>query len=256
MLRAWLAMRTKVGLAYRGDLLFAVLGDAVVALVGLAALGVLFTHAEHIAGFDLADLLMAWGLAQAALGVHGAAFSGLTALNRQYLVRGGLDRVLLRPGNPYLQIMLEHLRPGALAITALGLTAFCWGWMLGGVGSATRLVMVPVFVAGGALLVAGLLTATATLGLWTRHEGSAVGLVSQFAGFAHVPPAVLPRGFAVLVTAVIPFAFAGFVPATWFQGRDEWAWMALAQPALGVVVFTAGYSFWRASLPRYGSVGH
>ncbi|MBW2253734.1 MAG: ABC-2 family transporter protein, partial [Deltaproteobacteria bacterium] len=251
---SYLLMRAKVRLAYRGDLALSVLGDLLVAMVGLAAVAVLYHHVSHIRGYDLWEVLTSWGLAQATLGVFWTAFGGLNTLNRQYILGGDLDRVLLRPLDPYLQVMLDHLDPGALLLTVLGLGVFTWGWLGGGAhGGVSHLVLLPVFLLCGALLIAGLLTAAAALGFWFHHQGTAVGLLSQFSGFAHYPLEVLPRPWAILVTTALPFAFTGFLPATFYMDRPEWAPLVVLQPLIGISLFAAGYGFWRVSLRRYES---
>lgn len=254
---AWLRARLQARLAYRGDLAFALLGDLVLALVGLVAAGTLFHHVSDLRGYDLHDVLMSWGLAEASLGLFWTLFGGLYAFNRQYLLDGELDRVLLRPVHPYLQVLLDHVNPGALALVALGLGVFGWGAAGAGVSwTVLQIVLLPVYPLAGALVIAGVLTATASLGFWFRHPGSAVGLVGQFTGFAHWPVAVLPGPFRALVLTALPFAFAGFVPATLFMERSAWIPWALAQPIVGASAFAAGYALWRLSLPRYTSAGH
>ena len=256
-LAAYLAMRLKARLAYRGDLLVAAAGDVLVATVGLAAVGVLFHHTDTLGGFGVWEVLLGWGLAQTSLGVFWTLFPGLYALNRQYLLQGELDRVLLRPLDPYLQVMLDHVNPGGLLLSAVGLGVFLWAAAASGLAWSVGMVLLfPVIVLCGTLLVAGVLTATAALGFWMHHEGSAVGLVYQFAGFAPYPLTILPRPFAFLVTAVLPFAFVGFLPATLYMDRPAWWPLAIAQPLVGLVVFFLGWGFWRFSLRRYGSAGH
>lgn len=247
MVGAWVRLRLQSRLAYRGDLVLASLGDVLLAAVGLVMLGTIFLHVDRLAGFTARDVLLGWGLAQASLGLFQAAFAGLYAMNRQYLLQGDLDRVLLRPVDPWLQVMLDHLNPGALLTSLAGLAVFAWA-----VEPGFELLLLPVFVVCGALLVAGILTATAALGFFVHHEGSAVGLVHQLAGFAPWPVTILPGPFALIA---LPFAFAGFVPATLYMDRPEWWPLALAQPVVGVAVFVAGLAFWRLGLRRYGSAG-
>jgi ABC-2 type transport system permease protein len=57
------------------------------------------------------------------------------------------------------------------------------------------------------------------------------------------------------VLTAVPFAFAGFVPATYYMDRPGWATLALVQPLVGLACIAAGYGFWRVSLRRYASSG-
>jgi viologen exporter family transport system permease protein len=255
--RAWLGIRLQARLAWPADALFAVLGDLVVAAVGVAVVLALYAHVSAIRGWSAGEVLMAWGLAQASLGGTRALFGGLWVLNRRYVLGGELDRVLLRPADPFAQVMVDEADPGPLWLALAGLGVFGWGAGQAGIPlGPAQAAAVLAFVAGGVLLVAGVLTATASVGFWMRHEGSAVGLAAQLTAFAHVPLDALPRGWALLVTTALPFAFTGAIPAAWLTGHQPWARLGEVQPLVGIAAFAVGQGLFRAGLRRYGSAGH
>ncbi len=255
-IRAALARRASALLARPGDALARLAADVVVTAAGVLMILAVFDHTEHVAGWTAGEVLMAWGLAQGALGLTRAVFGGLWVLNRRYLLGGELDALLLRPLGPYTQVLIGHVEPGALALTAGALGVFAVGAARQGVALGPgNLVAAAVFVVGGTLLLAGVLTATASVGFFTAHRGSAVGLVTGLVGLAHVPPEALPRLWAWALTTVLPLAFTGVVPAAWFSGRAPWAELALLQPLIGLVAFAGGFAVWRVGLARYGSSG-
>jgi ABC-2 type transport system permease protein len=251
--RAFLTLRGHALLSRPGDLAAGLLGDLVVALSGLLVIAALFSRTTSIAGFGAGEVLVAWGLAQAALGLAQGLFAGLFVLNRRYLLGGELERVLLRPLDAYAQVMAEHLDPGGLVRVIVGFGVVWWGAARAGVALApTALAAVCAWTLGGALLIAGVLTAAASLGFRIRHEGSAVGLIAQFQGLAHVPLPVLPVPFAAVALTVLPFALTGFVPAMALCGRPEWTVLAAVQPAIGLAAFVLGRVAFARGLARYG----
>lgn len=258
-MRAWrtlVGLRVRAILARPGDLVAGIVGDAVVAGSGLVVIAALFHRAGPIAGFHAGEVLVAWGLAQAALGVAQALFAGLFTLNRRYLLGGEMDRVLLRPLDPFGQVMVERLDPGGAVRTLVGLGVVAHGASAMGVALGLgTLAAIGAWTVGGALLVAGVLTAAASTGFRIRHEGSAVGLVAQFQGLAHVPLPVLPAPFAAAALTVVPFALTGFVPAMALCGRPEWTALAAAQPILGIAAFALGRWTFARGLARYGEIG-
>lgn len=253
---AYLAMRLKVKVAYRGDLAFNALGDVVVTLVGLFLVASIYHHVPHVRGYDVYEVLLCWGFAESCLGLFWTGFQGLYAINRQYILGGELDRVLLRPIDPFVQILGDHLHPEGIPVLGLGLVVLGlgasgldvpWTW--------DRIALLPVFIVAGTLVIGGVLTAVTAVGFWVHHQGSAIGLAYQLTVYGRYPLDFLPRPLAILVSTLVPFAFAGFVPATYYMDRPEWYPYALAQPIVGLACFVFGYGFWRYSLRRYASTG-
>ncbi len=253
---AYLLMRAKVKLAYRGDFALSSLGDLVVTTVGLFLVATIFHHVPEVRGYDVHEVLVCWGMAEASLGVFWVLFQGLYAVNRQYILGGDLDRVLLRPLDPYLQILLDHVHIEDVPVIGLGLAVLAFGVSGGGVEMTwDRWLLLPVFVLSGSAVIGGCLTAVTALGFWMHHQGSAIGLAYQLTVYGRYPLEFLPRPLALLVTTVLPFAFAGFIPATYFMDRPDWYGWALAQPLVGAACLGAGYAFWMFSLRGYASTG-
>lgn len=248
-------MRAKVRLAYRGDFLLNSLGDLLVAGIGVVFLWAIFRHVPDIQGWSFAEVLLIWGMGETCAGLFFVLFQGLWALNQQYILRGELDRVLLRPLDPYLQVMLDHLNLEDLPVALLGLG------MVGFAGSRLPQVapwqwlLLPVFVAAGVLVLAAVLTAFSSLGFRILHRGTAVGLVYQATAFNRYPLDLFARPLQRLLTYVVPFAFVAFFPACWLLGRDPWQALGLAQPLVGVVLFAAAWALWHRALRSYRSPG-
>ena len=254
--RVYIAMRLKVRLAYRGDFLFNLTAEALTPAVGLLMVLSIYHHVPTVRGYSVNEVLLGWGLGQSSLGLFWVVFSGLSVFNRLYLIEGGLDRTLLRPLNPFVQVLVDHLNVENLPTVGMGLAVFAMGAMgLGQGWSAAQWLMLPVFIVSGAMVVGGVLTAVSAVGFWTHHQGSATGLVYTLTGFGYYPLSFLPRVVAVLLCTVLPFAFMGFIPATFYMDRPMWIPIALSQPLVGCACMAVGYGFWRLSLRRYASTG-
>lgn len=255
---AWLrygAMRAKVRLAYRGDFLLNAVGDLLVAAIGAVFVWAIFRHVPDVRGWTFSEVLFIWGMAQTSSGLFFVLFQGLWALNQQYILRGELDRVLLRPMNPYAQIMLDHLNLEDLPVALLGCVMIAWA--LPGLPPFRLLQwsLLPVFVLGGVLVLAGVLTAFSSLGFRILHRGTAVGVVYQASAFNRYPLDIFPRSVQRMLTWVVPFGFVAFFPATWYLGRSGWLPFAAAQPLVGLLLFVGASWLWRRSLRYYRSPG-
>jgi ABC-2 type transport system permease protein len=251
----YLLMRAKVRLAYRGDFLLNAAGDLLVAAVGVIFLWAIFRHVPDIRGWDFSEVLFIWGMAETATGLFFVLFQGLWYVNQRYLLQGELDRVLLRPLDPYLQVLFDNINLEDLPVCGLGLAMMAAA--LPGLPSFSlaQWAALPVFLAGSVAILGGVLTGVSSVGFRIHHRGTAVGLIYQGAVFNRYPIDVFPTGIQRLMTYVVPFAFTAFYPATWYLGRQEWLAHAFAQPLIGVLSLAVGVGLWKRGLLSYRSPG-
>lgn len=249
-------MRIQARLAWRGDLLASLLGGALIAAAGPVVVLTLFRHVEHLGGWTGPEVLFCWGFADTVSAIFYVVFQGLYVLNRRYILEGELDRLLLRPLDPYVQLMVDNLSledlPG-LAVGLLIMAGAVW-WGLPPV-AFWRWLTLPIALLSGAAVLGGLLTAFACLGFHLRHRGTAVGLALQVGTFVRYPLDLFAAPLRWLLTVALPLGFAGFYGAAWIIGGDSWMVYALAQPLVGLLAMGLGYGAWRLGLRRYDSAG-
>jgi ABC-2 type transport system permease protein len=248
-------MRAKVRLAYRADFLVNAVGDVLVAGIGVVFLWAIFRNVPTISGWAYGEVLFVWGMAEATTGLFYVCFQGLWSVNQRYVLLGEMDRVLLRPLDPYVQIMLDNVNLEALPVALLGVLMMAYASTALPAFALWRWLLLPVFLFGGVAVLAGVLTAVSSVGFRVLHRGTAVGLVYQAAAFNRYPVTIFPRWIQRVLTFVVPFAFTAFFPATFFLGRNEWLGWALVQPLVGLLVLVVGVGIWRRGLRHYRSPG-
>ena len=254
---AWkmILQRAKVRLAYRADFLIMAVGDVLLAAVGLLFLTTLFHHLPGLGGWSAAEVLYCWGFAEAAVGLFFVVFGGLFVLNQRYIVGGELDRVLLRPLDPYAQVLLDNVSWEDLPVLFLGIGAMAWAAPDLGDVAAWRWAMVPLLVVTSACVLGGLLTTVSSAGFHLHHRGTSVGLVFQLSTFTRYPLDLFHPALRLLLTFALPLGFAGFYPASLVLHATEWHPYALVQPVVGIAALALGYAAFRFGLTRYASSG-
>ncbi|MDP2309798.1 MAG: ABC-2 family transporter protein [Pseudomonadota bacterium] len=255
LLRKFLAQRLKVRLAYRFDFAVNALGDVLLAGVGLVFLDTLFLHVQGLGAYSPSEVLFCWGFAECVVGLFFVIFQGLWVLNQRYIVGGELDRVLLRPVDPYVHVLLDNVSLEDLPIALLGGAVMIVAAPGLGAVPAWHWVMLPVLLLGGACVLGGLLTIVSSAGFHLHHRGTAVGLVFQLSTFARYPIDLFSSPVRLLLTWALPLGFAGFYPASFLMDRPEWHVYALAQPLVGLAALALGYGAFRFGLVRYASTG-
>jgi ABC-2 type transport system permease protein len=240
LLRARLRARRPV------EVVLAAASAAATTGTGVAVVWALTAHGP-VRGWSRAEILLCFGFAEICHGLFWFAFDGLQYLNRRYLLGGEIERLLARPADPWLLLLLDHLRPEALPVVAVGVSLVAWS------GGWTAILVAPVFGVGGAALLGGFLTALAASGFWLGHGGTAIGLVWQLSAAGRYPPELLHPVLRLLATAVVPFAFTGWIPAAFCLGRIG-GWAAL-QPFMGLGALLAGRAVFSVGLRRWRARG-
>ena len=254
--RLYFAQRLKVRLAYRVDFAINALGEVFLAGVGILFLTTLFQHVNTLESWTAAEVTFCWGFAETVVGLFFMGFNGLYSLNQRYILGGELDRALLRPADPYLQVLLDNLSFEDVPIALLGLFVMGWASLDMAPIPAWKLALMPLYLASATAVLGGLLTAISSIGFHLHHRGTAVGLVFQLSTFTRYPIDLFARPLRWLLTFVLPLAFSGFYPAVFFMDRPEWMPYAIAQPFVGAACMGLGYLGWRVGLERYTSSGN
>lgn len=249
--RTLLAARLRATLADPADLAARVLGDVLVAALGLVFLWALFQATGDLRGWRAPEVLVVWGLAEAANGVALAVFAGLSQQNQRYVLTGDLDRLLLRPVDPLLSLLAEQAAPGHLVLTVLGVGIVALSPVALPAASWAAL---PLVVLGGAALIGGLMLGIAAVGLRIPHRGQTVGLVHQAASFTRYPLRVFPDWMVLLLVTVVPMGLVAAVPGAAALGRLPLV-AGLAPVGAGGVALLAGAVAWRRALAAYASTG-
>ena len=247
--------RLKAALAYRGDLVASAASNVLIVCTGLVFLLALMERVPSMGVWSRAQMVFCWGFAECAIGVLYLLFGGLFVANHRYILGGELDRTLVRPANPLLQVLAENLGIDDISVILVGGGVMAWASPGLGDVPAWRWLLLPVFLVCAALTLGGLLVGFVSVGLRLHHRGTAVGLVSHLAIFNRYPIDLFGLPLRLLLTFALPLAFAGFYPASFFIGNDAWFSFAVATPLVAATTLSLGYAAWSSGLRHWASTG-
>lgn len=242
-------------LAYRGDLFVQMLDELLRGLVALAMLQIYTSKTEALAGWTADQLLFVLGFSLVPISLFHCLCSNLYQLNTRYVIEGNLDRVLLRPYPVFLQICFDRLAiedlsgvilgSALMAIAAARIPGFDW--------SLPHLLLLVAMLLSATGVVVAVFMAFAATGFWFTDRVGMVPPVYNLMEFGRWPTRLYADWLKLLITCIIPFAFAGFLPASVFIGGDMWP--ALAAPAVAIAALLVANLIWRMGLARYNSAG-
>jgi ABC-2 type transport system permease protein len=253
----FLAQNIKIKLEYKADFVIMLFTGSVLQLLGLLFLGVLFSKIPPIQGWTMWEIVLILASIFFTEGVVSFAFEGMWRTVR-LINLGDLDRFLLRPVSPILQILVYDLgvhgignmiTGAVLFAVALSRTQIVW--------TADRILFIPVLIISAAAIRTAISFAANCSGFWLTSFYNAFPLmVHQMADFAKYPSTLFTEPIRFLVTVVLPYAFIGYVPAVYLFNKEPWGVLAWLIPAVALWCVVIARIVFYHGLKRYDSPGN
>ena len=121
---------------------------------------------------------------------------------------------------------------------------------LGRVITGSQLLAFLVVLAAGAVIVYSFWLLLATTAFWFVNVENILVVFQSMYQAGRWPVTIYPGALRIMLTVLIPVAFAVTVPAEAIIGRLDGP-MLLAALLLAVVIFTAARAFWRHGVRSY-----
>jgi ABC-2 type transport system permease protein len=253
----FLAQNIKIKLEYKADFIIMLFTGSMLQLLGVLFLGVLFSKIPPIQGWTMWEIVLILASIFFTEGVVSFAFEGMWRTVR-LINLGDLDRILLRPISPILQILtydlgihgIGNMITGAVLFAlALGRTQIVW--------TVDRILFIPVLVVSAAAIRTAISFAANCSGFWlTSFYNAFPMMVHQMADFAKYPSTLFTEPIRFLVTVVLPYAFIGYVPAVYLFNKEPWGVLAWLVPAVALWCVVVARSVFYRGLRRYDSPGN
>ncbi len=255
LFREYIGNYFKTRLTYRADFWVEVFSDLLASAMNLVFIFIVFQHTRSLAGWGQAEIVFIYGYFMVPYGIFGA-FVNFWNFSERYIVKGEMDRVLTRPAHSLVQIMLENVDPPSLIGSFVGLAIMGSAWASLGLPFDwyDPLVLI-VMVIGSVLIYAGIYTALAAISFYSDAPTGIVPLMFNIQSYGRYPVQIYNKTIRFLLTWILPFAFVGVYPASFFLDRPEDMAMSLLTPVVGVVFFTLGLTFWNRGVKRYRGAG-
>jgi ABC-2 type transport system permease protein len=244
---------------YRGSFALRCVIDFGVIVSDLAPVWVLARYFGHLDGWRFPELALLYGMVATSWGTVEVTLRGFENF-AVYLLRGELDRMLLRPRSVVLQVAAYEFEARKLARIAQGALALALACISLGLGPES-IAWVLLGVLGGTFCFAGLVMFGAASSFYTLGEASELQNILTYGGSAALsyPVSIYADWFRRAITWGVPLAFANYFPALAALGRTESAGWPAALPWLSPLVcllcLALGMAAFARGLRRYESTG-
>lgn len=250
----WTYLRVGVlnDLQYRVNFFIQVLQSLVALAVGLIGLGLVFGHTTELGGWSQPELLVVMGVYILMGGLIRATIQPNMMRLIEDVQSGTLDHVLTKPADAQLLVSIREFRLWQLVdvVMGLGVLVVAVRRLEGQLEAGQVAVFLIVLALGGVMVYAFWLMLTSTA-FWFIRVYEITNLFEGLYAAGRWPVTIYPQWMRVLLTFLIPIAFAVTVPAEALTGRLTPAMLA-ATFALAVLLMGVARVVWRLGLRSYG----
>jgi ABC-2 type transport system permease protein len=238
-------------LQYRANFWINLLQSSLSLLSALAGMAVIFYHTEALAGWLPMELL-------ALLGIYFMMSGFINTLVQPSMERflrdirqGTLDFVLTKPRDSQLLVGIRRISIWSLIEVLMGAAVLIVALVrLDRSLGVLQVLGFLVLLAAGAVIVYSFWLLLATTAFWFVNVENILVVFQSMYQAGRWPVSIYPGALRVVLTFLIPVAFAVTVPAEAIVGRLSWTTM-VASLGLATAIFTAARAFWLYGVRNY-----
>lgn len=245
---------------YRRSFIMQSIAQFLITGIEFLAVWALFNRFHSMAGWYLTEVALFHGWIHMIFALSDANSRGFDLMS-QLIKTGELDRYLLRPAHPLIQIAGKEFTLRRSGRFLQGFIIFIWAltqlsiqWNLVKVG-----LLIVTYLSGVALFN-GIFIIQATSCFWTI-ESVEIANTLTYGGVeaGRMPMSIYPPYLRQFFTFVVPLACISYYPWLFILNKPDPiglpGWLALISPLFCLVFFLFSIGFWEFGLRSYTSAG-
>jgi ABC-2 type transport system permease protein len=252
--------RIRSQMQYRASFLMMLVVTTLGLMTEFIAVLLLFNRFEVLAGWDVGEVALLYGLTSMAFGICEMVGAGFDVFPNT-IRRGEFDQVLVRPAGVFVQVMAADFQLRRLGRIFQGATAFGLGVYWTSVDwSLVKVLYLMLVLGSGAVLFTALLVLGATLCFWTVQSIELINIFTY--GGTEMTSYPLPIYHLLMqrfFTYIVPLAFVSYYPAVYLLNRPELAttpgWFPFMPPVAALGLAVVSRVAWGFGVRHYRSTG-
>lgn len=251
LLRTFFAINAASELQYRANFVLALVRSLINVLTNGANLALIFSNTSTLAGWSAPELVAVTGVWFVMGGLMRLVIRPSLAKLMEDVRLGTLDYMLVKPEDSQLLASVRVIELWSLTDTFFGFLLIGGAlWKLSAhVGPLQALAFLVVLLAGGLMLYSFCLV-LATSTFWIVRADNILVIFGEMFAAGRYPVTVYPGWLRIVLTLIVPVAFATTVPVQAVTGRLNLAGAA-GTVLLAAVLFFVASQFWHFGLRHY-----
>lgn len=251
VLGRYLAIGVLNELQYRANFLVQAFQTALSVMTALGGLAVIFQHTSTLGGWKPAELVALMGVYFIIRGAIYSMIQPSLQLFMEDVRKGTLDFALLKPVDSQVLISVRKFGIWQAADSIVGLVLI--GWALHRMERSLEGVQVLTFLfllGCGLIIVYSFWLLLATCSFWFVKVENILVIWDSLYQAGRWPVELYPPIFRMVLTFLVPVAFAVTVPAQALTGRITGS-LVLGTLLLAILLFGVSRAFWMWGIRRY-----
>lgn len=241
---------------YKVDFFFGLVGFFLIQASGIAFIYLVFNNIPNLNGWSYYEILFIYGFSLLPRGLDHLIMDNIWIFARDMVIKGTFDRYLVRPINPFFQVISERFQPDAFGEIIVGIILLATAIPKLNISiSILNIVMFIILVLAGAVIYTSVKLFFAAFAFWIKNSISLVFMVYNISTFAKYPISIYPQAISIIVQFIIPFAFTAFIPAGYILGKVNFAYGVGGTVLCAVITWVLAYGFWLRGIKNYESSG-
>jgi ABC-2 type transport system permease protein len=251
-------LHLRIYLEYRADFWIGIIGMGLTQGAGLVFIWALFKRVPQVGGWNNWQIVLLYSLVLIPNGLTDLLYSGQWQL-RSLVNKGELDRILIRPISPALQVISRESGIQGVGSVLLGTIVLSstvhtlhLSW------SVLQYGFLFLTLISSVLLMGSVNFATNCIAFWDASANSAFPFMVQYnMEFAKYPINLYSRLVQTFITWILPYAFVSYYPSLILLGQTGGlVWLGYCSPLAGPAMALVASIIWRRGLSRYQGTGY
>jgi ABC-2 type transport system permease protein len=238
-------------LEYRANFFIQVFQTVLGLLVSLGGLSIIFSHADNLGGWKPDELLAVVGIYFLVGGLINLVIQPSMQKLMEDVRQGTLDFLLTKPEDSQVLVSVRQVQIWKVVDIVLGLTLVTIAVIrLGATVSLWSATSFVLMLLAGAVIIYSFWLILSTITFWFVKVDNILVIFQSMYEAGRWPVSIYPAWLRVILTFMVPVAFAVTIPAEAAVGRLT-PTMLLGGLALAVAMFVAARWFWRFGIKHY-----
>ncbi|MFC6348201.1 ABC transporter permease [Vagococcus carniphilus] len=223
----------------------------------LLFLQVTFGRIPEVNGYNYHQVLFIYGFSQIPRGLDHLYSDYLWLFAKRSVVRGEMDRYLVRPVSPYFQVICERIQFDAVGEIFVGIVITAYA--ISGINFPNPLISVflsIIYTLTGCVVYTSIKTICASLAFWIKKSFHVLQSIYGLSDLTKYPLSIYPPAVRVSLTYIIPFGIVSFLPSEMIFTSQ------LVNPtALTIIGVSSTFAYlasiiWKKGVRSYESAGN
>ncbi len=221
--------------------------------ISLIPVLLLFSFTKEVKGWTQADVIVLVGVHQLMVGLLAMFVAPNVTQMTEYLTRGNLDLLLIRPVNTQFYVTTRWMQPAEFFNVLTGLFLVAFGIVRADVTpGAIDLLKGIILLGAGFVLLTCAWSALSFCAFWMSSVTSITFFFHDILEAGRYPVVFFPTAIRALLTFVVPLAFATTFPAQAITGGISW-WVVVGAVGFCLMAVVLVRVFWTYAVRFYSS---